>query len=236
MYIDDVVPNIQYTDCKCCGCEDTNTCCCDFISVLDNSYWSAAAHKLYFEINDQECTKLNGVSGCLQPDLQFNSDFCDTYWRTTSSIPLTSECGILIPINITYNLYCQTGNLGIDDEAKNPLRNCSHGYRWRLVVNMSNTSCDQVPNGDNVDNNVTYTSYYYPFAGKYYDDLINAPTCQQTGTCPPNLGIFQVSFRVEAPYNKTGFNQCDCCNNGDHYIFTVKLDQSQCPTASYGSC
>lgn len=240
MYVDAVVPKRYISECRCCGCEDTNTCCCDFISVLNNSYWAAAAHKLYFEINDKECCpgdpkpcngKLHGVSGCLQPDTQANPDFCETYWRTPSSISLISECGSLAPINITYNLYCQTGNLGVDDKAINPLRSCNHGFRWRLVVNMSNSSCDQVPNGNNVNNDVPYTGYYLPFAGEYRNDKISPPICQPTGTCPPpNLGNFQVSFRVEAPYNRSGFTQCGCCTDGDHYIFTIKLDQSKCAT------
>ena len=247
MYVDDIVPNTFRHGCKCCGCEDENSCCCDFISNLNGSYWAAIAHNLHFTITDKECCngsspcangKLDGISGCLTPTTQNTEpDFCIKYWRLQPTLSLLSECGTVAPINLGLQLYCQTGNLGINDPAINSSYGCSKGFRWRLRVTMSNSACDVVPDPINggQDTDVSTSAFssilYHPFAGLYHEEKINPPICEPTGTCPPNLGKFEVAFRVEAPHNNESGSVCNCCNPGNHYIVKIKLDQSKCPTA-----
>lgn len=232
--------------CLCCGCGDSSECCCDFISYINTNYYNTQQHYLKYEVVQSDCDSIGSPTGILIPQVLIPDypDFCNHYWQGT--ITFDGDCqnppsGAIASIG----LYCRSGELDNDyigyDAAYKRKLYCDSGYRFRLGIGYGNSACDSIPetSPDDIGYNNNYESglntfLYLPYPGS------GDPVCSGIDgfdtNCPPNLGIFEVYFRVEAPHSNGLIAQCDCCNTGDFYIIKISLDQDNAPTPNNGIC
>jgi len=227
--------------CECCGCNEPQDCCCDFISDIDTRYYNQDKHDLKVELVSSECGNITSLTGVMKPEsaTPVDQDFCGFRWVTsapggfTDFIDFGGGCASLpAGTKVKLELYCRSG-VATDDTSTsyNNLSTCNSGYKFRLRVQYDNSACTGIPNS--ASSVITESSPYGPLYRIYGE-----PVCEGTAgfdnstVCPPNNGNFEVQFRVDVPSPNplVPAGQCDCCTQGEYFILKVSLDQTAAPT------
>ena len=230
----------KWEDCQCCGCNEDQECCCNFIYSIDTRYYNQQQHDLKVELVSSDCANITSLTGVMKPEptTPTDPDFCGVRWVTsapggfTDFIDYGGGCASLpAGTKVAYELYCLTGTAPSTDVSYDNANTCNNGYGWRLRVRYDNSACTGIPNSktEAITESSTYGPLYKVFGEPVCDGVSGF---DNTTACPPNFGTFEVQFRLDAPYPRDGVpaGQCDCCSQGDYYIIKISLNQTDAPT------
>ncbi len=251
---DDEIPCVKHEPCECCGC-DEETCCCDFLTQFDASFWATqgvaglTSWNLRLDIIDKMCKGLNcegtgkwhNVGTCMTANSESNASYCGgKYWQA-DTLPLRAnggQCntgGVDLASISDIELRCATNPNA--SHTQNPLANCE-GRRWVLSIAFNNASCED-------------GSSYYKYVGNYvnktgrfeYCNTTYTPSCTNFNEDNPGQGYGETTiyFVIPAPYNdphRTTAGDCDCCDVDDQLLIRITHNEfvrtTTCPSTSGG--